>query len=210
MSETEPGRVTAGLNTLVTKKAPDATLLDPDGRPVRISTTWSERPAVLVFLRYFGCPFCQLQVGRMIEDQPKFEEANGRVVLIGHQQQDASKLGGAFKPFTYLFDADRSAYKAYGLERGTLMQVAGPRVAVPFVKTQMHAATRQHGLDGGDFKQLPGTFVVDTEGIVRMAHRNLHAADNPDNEKILGVLRRIQFRDSFGLDGSGAKKSETA
>jgi hypothetical protein len=95
------------------------------------------------------------------------------------------------------------------------MQVAGPRVAVPFVKTQMHAATRQHGLDGGDFKQLPGTFVVDTEGIVRMAHRNLHAADNPDNEKILGVLRRIQFRDSFGIDGKGvsddgAAKTETA
>jgi peroxiredoxin len=130
MSETEPGRrVTAGLNTLTTKQAPEATLLEPDGHPVKISTTWRDRPAVLVFLRYFGCPFCQLQVGRMIEDQPKFEEANGRVVLIGHQQQDASKLGGAFKPFTYLFDADRSAYKAYGLERGSLMQVAGPRVA---------------------------------------------------------------------------------
>lgn len=200
----EPTMTHIGFDTLVTKEAPEATLLEPDGRQVKISSTWRERPAVLVFLRYFGCPFCQLQVGRMIEDQPKFDEANGGVVLVGHQQQDASKLGGAFKPFKYLFDADRSAYKAYGLERGTLMQVSGPRVAVPWARTQLHAATRQHGLEGGDFKQMPGTFVVDTLGIVRMAHRNLHAADNPDNEKILGVLQRIQFRESLGPDAGEA------
>jgi peroxiredoxin len=34
--------------------APDVEVLDPQGRPVRLSTLWVERPVVLVFLRHYG------------------------------------------------------------------------------------------------------------------------------------------------------------
>ena len=42
--------------------APDALLMDPDGLDVHLSSMWRSQPAVVVFLRYFGCPFCQAQV----------------------------------------------------------------------------------------------------------------------------------------------------
>jgi hypothetical protein len=41
---------------------------------------------------------------------------------------------------------------------------------------------------------MPGTFVIDTEGVVRMAHRNRHVADAPANERILGVLEAMRAR----------------
>ncbi len=34
--------------------APDPVVLDVSGQPVPLSTYWSERPAVLAFLRHFG------------------------------------------------------------------------------------------------------------------------------------------------------------
>lgn len=34
--------------------APDAALLGPGDRPVRLSELWSRQPLVLVFLRHFG------------------------------------------------------------------------------------------------------------------------------------------------------------
>ena len=50
-------------------RAPDATLLDLDGGEVALSSLWKDRPAVLVFLRYFGCPFCQAQVASLRDDR---------------------------------------------------------------------------------------------------------------------------------------------
>lgn len=55
--------------------APDSSLLDASGMEARLSFFWQEAPAVLVFLRYFGCPFCQAQVVTLREDERRFLEA---------------------------------------------------------------------------------------------------------------------------------------
>jgi hypothetical protein len=34
--------------------APEVTVLDGEGREVRLSSFWRDRPAVLAFLRHFG------------------------------------------------------------------------------------------------------------------------------------------------------------
>lgn len=34
--------------------APDATLLDPQGHPVDLSSLWTQGPTLLTFLRHFG------------------------------------------------------------------------------------------------------------------------------------------------------------
>ncbi len=39
--------------------APDIALRDLGGNEVMLSSAWRVGPAALVFLRYFGCPFCQ-------------------------------------------------------------------------------------------------------------------------------------------------------
>jgi peroxiredoxin len=169
------------------------TLLESGLAEVALSTYWQARPALTVFLRYFGCPFCQMQVVKLRDDRERLERAGASIVLIG--QGDAAEEA-AFRearqvPFPILIDTDRHAYRAYGLGRGSPMQVYGPRVGVPFVRANLRRETRQRGLHGGSFLQMPGTFVVDTAGIVRMAHRNRTVSDNPSNEEILGVLAEI-------------------
>ena len=42
----------AGLN--IGDAAPDRTIADCAGRPVRLGELWSRQPLVLVFLRHFG------------------------------------------------------------------------------------------------------------------------------------------------------------
>jgi peroxiredoxin len=172
--------------------APDSTLLDASGHEARLSFFWQEAPAVLVFLRYFGCPFCQAQVVTLREDERSFLEAGANVVLIGHGTRQAADEFRTSKlvPFTFLLDPDRAAYRAYGLARANILQVFGPSTALPFLKANLRSETRQRGLRGGDLMQMPGTFVVDS-GTVRYAHRNKHVADSPRNHEILGVLARV-------------------
>ena len=176
--------------------APDALLLDAGARQAALSSFWREEPAVVVFLRYFGCPFCQAQVVQLRDERARFEEAGAGIVLIG---QGAPSDAAAFtermrQPFECLVDADRSAYRAYGLTRAGAMDFLQPKVAASFLRANLREETRQRGVHGGAFLQMPGTFVVGTDGVVRMAHRNRHIADTPPNHRILNVLAQLSER----------------
>jgi peroxiredoxin len=170
--------------------APDGFLLDTSGHAMLLSTLWRDRPAVLVFLRYFGCPFCQMHVVALRADEDRFREVGANVVLIGQGPPGEGERFCAEKrvSFACALDPDGSAFGAYGLGRGSLLQVFGPKVLGPFLAANAHGETRQRGMAGGSMMQMPGAFVVDTEGMVRLAHRNRTINDSPRNGLILGVL----------------------
>lgn len=180
--------------------APDASLLDLSGAEVRLSSLWTGGPAVVVFLRYFGCPFCQAQVVALRRDEERFRSAGAQIGLVGH---GASGDGAAFLsdrrlPFPLLLDPDRAAYRSYGLVQGKALQVLGPQVFLPWIRAEVSSETRQRGLKGGSFFQMPGTFVIDrggvvrlNQGLVRLAHRSRHVADTPSNETILGLVSAL-------------------
>lgn len=185
----------------VGERAPDATLQDLDGREVELSSLWRRRPAVIVFLRYFGCPFCQSQVVALRSDEERIRSAGAGVGLVGRgRPEDARDFVTDKKlPFPLLLDPDGDAYRAYGLAQSKAFQVLRPQVTVPWVKLNLDPETRQRGLKGGSFSQLPGTFVVDIsgvlragDGLVRMAHRSAHVADIPSNEDILAALALLK------------------
>ena len=68
-----------------------------------------------------------------------------------------------------MLDTEGWVYSDYGLGRGSLRQVFGPVSIAPFLRANLHAETRQRGLKGGSMMQMPGTFVVDSQGVVRFA-----------------------------------------
>lgn len=92
--------------------------------------------------------------------------------------------------FACVSSPDRQAHRAFGLRRGTLNQVAGPAVWLPWLRRQA-GPERQGRFGQGDVSQLPGTFVVDTDGVVRYAHRGRRSDDNPPNGELLSVLAAI-------------------
>jgi peroxiredoxin len=177
--------------------APEALLVDLKHEEFLLSRLWHQRPAVVVFLRYFGCPFCQTQVVNLRDQHDRIRRTGATVGLIGHGDPEAAVAFAASKelPFPLLLDRDRGTYRAYGLVQGKAMQVLSPRVALPWVKAELSSETRQRGLAGGNFLQMPGTFVIDTSGVVqarggrvRMAHRNRNFADAPSIERLLEAL----------------------
>ncbi len=81
-------------------EAPEVVVEDYDtSEKVSLSWTWATRPAVLVFQRYFGCPFCQDQISGLVRERGRFMDAGARVALIGHGERRAVELGQHFAPF---------------------------------------------------------------------------------------------------------------
>jgi peroxiredoxin len=129
----------------------------------------------------------------------RFEEAGAVVVLVGLGRPDQARdfCGRRRVPFACVVRPDRAVHRAYGLRRGNLNQVAGPRVWAPWLRDQV-TGKRQGSFGQGDPAQLPGAFVVDTEGVVRFAHRGRRANDNPSNKELLAALASIRGRKEAG------------
>lgn len=87
-----------------------------------------------------------------------------------------------------LGDPDREGYHAVGLERGSLKDYAGPKMATRTVKA-IASGHLVKSPKGGDVAQLPGTFVVDPSGRVAFAHYNRDSSDNPANEPVIAAVR---------------------
>jgi peroxiredoxin len=129
-------------------------------------------------------------VAQLRDDREQFEAAGANVVLIGLGRPDQAGWFCAEHelPFACVVQPDRSAHKAFGLRRGTAGQLAGPRNWAPWVKNQL-TGKRQTAVAGkGDPAQLPGTFVVDTSGVVRYAYRSKRSSDVPPNRNVLAAL----------------------
>ena len=172
--------------------APDAALTDIGGNSVTLSTYWRRQPVVLVFLRHFGCTFCRAQVAELRRDYAQFQAIGVEVVCIAQGDAQTGKAFSIFFDLSYpllLSGDDTGIYWAYGLERGTLGQLFGPRSW-----TRGLAATLRGHLIGkrvGDGFQMPGVFVIDRQGVVRYAHRHKDATDNPETQELLAAARSI-------------------
>jgi peroxiredoxin len=155
-----------------------------------LSTGWGERPAAIVFLRYFGCPICRQQVIRLRLDRERFQRAGMEVVLVGHGGPEDGRRFAEERsvPYRLLVDPTREAYERYGMTQGSLLQVFGPQCVAPMVRAALQPGCRQGLPNGGNLMQMPGAFVVDTSGVILLAHRSATIADTPTTDQLLGAL----------------------
>jgi hypothetical protein len=79
--------------------------------------------------------------------------------------------------FHCLSDPGRSAYRAYGLRRGTLNEVMGPEPLLGYMRAAMKGNFAR--VPVGDVYQLGGVFLVRTDGRLHHAHYPRHAGDHP-------------------------------
>jgi peroxiredoxin len=175
-----------------TDRIADLSLPDDSGESVRIGDLWSERPVALVFLRHFGCIFCREHAAELNGQIGQIETAGGGVAAIGlgrpeHAAQFRELTGISFP---LLVSPDTSLHEAMGLGRGSWWRVVGPqnylRAAQAARKGHRTKAT------GADMTQLGGTFVIDTDGGLLLAHRAGRSADNASVEDVLSAFGRAR------------------
>ncbi len=170
--------------------APDVEVQDTQGQVVRLSSLWTDRPALLFFLRHLGCPCTREQAEHIRQDLPRFHAAGAYVaaITLGPTEVAAKLFGPTEQPITVLVDPNQQAYRAYGLGQGTLWQLAGPLVWGRSLKALLQGRV---GKPAGDVRQLPGTFLVDSQGVIQYIHRAAHSADFPDHRAILARLAAL-------------------
>ena len=124
------------------------------------------------------------------KDSTRLEEAGGRIAFV---TMGTPREAGRFRETTgteliLLSDARQEAYAAYGLSRGSVWQVMGPKVWPSLIRGTVRAGA---GKPVGDIWQMPGTFVIDRQGVVRFTHIPADQSQRPNNEELIAVLQSL-------------------
>lgn len=177
--------------------APDIELTDHTGQSVRLSSFWDNGPALFLFWRHFGCSCGRDRATRLVAEYAQYLEANTSVVVIGQAGPERSATYRELNNLTcpVLSDPDRVAYGAFDLLDGTSAQILFDAPDA-FLRCEAAAgeglAASRHGTEQASVDspwQLPGEFVIDTNGTVQLAYRYQYCEDWPDARVLTAAIR---------------------
>ena len=172
--------------------APDAPVLTTAGEPILLSTLWARQTLLLAFTRHFGCPQCKEMLAELADARTDIERA-GLTLAAVTQGTPAETLGFCKHQapgVVCLSDPERTAYRAYGLARGNLWQVAlSPQVMAGTARARKRGHHAEMPPKGQDAMQMSGTFIIGTDGRIRLPYYYDTIADHPPVDLLLhGVL----------------------
>ena len=149
-------------------------------------------PVLLVFLRHFGCSFCREAISDIAKRRKRLEKHGVRVILVhmAPEQKVAEQFFKRYKlyPVDHISDPEKQLYRAFGLGRGTPVQLFG---LMNWIRGFQAGVVEGHGFayhseEIGDGFQMPGVFVLH-KGKVKHSFVHEHAWDRPDYEAIVKV-----------------------
>jgi peroxiredoxin len=173
--------------------APDVEVLTTEGQPFRLSTLWQGRVLVLAFTRHFGCPQCKEMLDQLVTSKPEFTAKSLGLALVTQGMPEAAKMFCAERApgVTCLADPERVAYRAYGLGQASIFQsVLSRRVMKSNQRLEREKGWKPELPPAGqDAFQMSGTFVIGSDGRIRLPYYYDDIADHPPVELLLrGVM----------------------
>jgi len=177
--------------------APDFELSDSTGQSVRLSDFWRSGPTLLLFWRHYGCSCGMRRAQRLASEYTDYIKVGGNVVVIGQGEPERAALYTSKNnlPCPVLCDPTYKVYEAYDLLEGQPSQVffdasdellrCNIEAGREFAK--LRAKTDRALVDNPWL--LPGEFVVDKTGTVRLAFRYQFCEDWPDPLVLISAIK---------------------
>ena len=138
-------------------------------------------PALVVFLRHFGCTFCREAIDDVARQRDDILAAGATSIVFIHASPP-SETGDWFadprlKDAVVISDPEREHYRKFGLGRTDPSDLVSPKV---WARGAASALSHGFGVQPLDLmRQLPGVFVVKDDRILA-DFRHTSPADRPD------------------------------
>ncbi|KIQ26128.1 alkyl hydroperoxide reductase [Variovorax paradoxus] len=166
--------------------APDVTLPDAYGRPVRLSDAWHRGPLVLVFYRGGWCGYCNLQLRAWQRQADDLARLGATLLAISPQTPGNSMDTAADNQLAFTVLSDSGLDAANGFDLAFTL----PPDLVDFYGT---VGTDIPVLNGNGLWVLPvpATYVIDEEGRIRFAHIEEDIRRRAEPLEVLGVIAQM-------------------
>lgn len=168
--------------------APDFILPDVQGEPVRLRALLDNGPVALVFYRGGWCPYCNLHLRGFQRRLPEFRELGATVAAISPQLPDnsLSTREKAELAFPVLSDVGNKVARQFGL----VFELSADLVEL--YRQFGHALEDFNGAAGSKELPVPATFLLDDEGVIRLAHVDVDYTRRMDPDDVLEALKAFK------------------
>lgn len=163
------------------------TLPDALGRSVTLSHLLRQGPVVITFYRGAWCPYCNLELHAYQQALPELQALGASLVAISPQTPDSSLSMAEKKEltFTVLSDVGNQVARQFGL-------VFAIDEAVRAEHQQMGVNLPAFNGDQSWELPIPGTFLIDQAGIVRLAFVDPNFTCRLDPSIVIARLKELE------------------
>ncbi len=168
------------------EQAPDFTLPDAFGHSVTLSEFLKRGPVVLTFYRGEWCPYCNLQLRAYQQILPQIKELGATLIALSPQTADnsLSTVEKAELTFIVLSDLGNVVARQYRLVFSLAEAIR------PLYQSLGNDLTKFNG-DSSWELPMPGTFIIDQKGTVRMAFVDADYTRRLEPATLLESLRAV-------------------
>ncbi len=164
--------------TLHTHRGEDLSLMD---------VVQGNKKTVFLFLRYYGCTLCQLDLMEYKRRYHDFKDRGFEVVIVLQSTPEVIAAGGANLPYIVVCDPKMELYKMLEIAPAKSKLGLASFGAIRKIKAAKKAGF-VHGAYEGEELQLPAGFIIDQQGKVMYSKYAKHLTDLPGVDEILMML----------------------
>lgn len=133
---------------------------------------------ILLFLRYIGCPVCNLMIHEINDNFSAFQKKQKKIfVVLQSKQENLKKELRDYKlNFEIILDPEMKLYKKFSLESAEKKEDLVDEYSMERILLAKEKGFI-HGEYEGDEMQYPATFIINKEGIVILSKYGKTATD---------------------------------
>ncbi len=163
---------------------------------MELSSLWKDKPCVLLFLRRLGCKLCRSYAQDMEEHRVELENKGVRVVCLSFESfGEDSDFDQSFDKLKFwngpIYKINKKVYELLFNKKGLFNGLFG---LLDMDKEALNKANEKK-IDGnlkGDGFQLGGQFVIDTDGSVKLDHRQKYYGDDAELKEIIEAIEKCK------------------
>ena len=164
----------------------DAELWTLEKKAVGLESFWDGQPAVITFYRGGWCPYCNDELSAWAARADEVRGLGARLIAISPETPEKGAATQAKNDvgFEIYSDYDYQAARAFGL-----LFTVDDETQVRYGKYGIDVAASN--VAGTWELPVPGTYIVDADGVVRYAYANEDYKVRADPDEVIGVLRGV-------------------
>lgn len=170
-------------------KAPDFSFNTPWENNLSFYKEAGDKTAILFFMRYYGCPVCQMEMSDIRRGMDILKQKGAKVFVV--LQSPLSTLTSLLRkedwPFTIISDPKGDIFHLYHVEPGGIFKYLHPAGLVAAIKAVSQGF--KHGKFEGKETQTPAVFTVSSDRNVTFAYYGKNVGDIPSLAEVADHVR---------------------
>ncbi len=179
----------------IPKDLANASVIDENSNNLKLATFWKEGPALILFIRHFGCFGCATQMQAIAPRIQEIDALNIRIYLVGNGNPNfiegfKERFQLYNQPVKIYTDPSLEVYKKARLTRSKLIAY-GPTT---WYERVIAFSKGYSNVNQGDNGQMGGSLLVDQEGTIKYYYKNKTVANHSDPNTVVEHIHQFALQ----------------